>query len=368
MAHIAERMNSLYQMVTFGYEVTTCPDPALLAPYCRETHPDILFGVPRVWEKFHAGVMGSLVSDRERLAKFDDAVDAALPIAQARADGTTTDEQRKLWEFLDQAAFAPLRQTLGFDELFCAVSGAAPIPRELLSWFRAVGLPMSEIYGLSESSGPMTWDPWQVRPGSVGRAIPGCEVKLAPDGEVICRGGNVFTGYLNDPERTAEALDDEGFLHTGDIGVFDDDGYLRIVDRKKELIITTGGKNISPANLEARLKLVPLIGQAVAIGDQRPFVTALIVLEPDAVKAFAQHEGLDVNSLDDLAHHPAVLAAIERGVTDVMREFNNAERVKKWTVLAHEWLPDSDELTPTSKLKRRVIHAKYADLIECMYS
>jgi long-chain acyl-CoA synthetase len=368
MAHIAERMTSHYQGVIIGYEVTTCPDPALLAAYCRDVRPEILFGVPRVWEKFHAGVSASLAADPDRLQKFNEAVAAAGPIADARASGSLSAEQIATWEFLDAAAFAPLRQLLGFDALLVAVTGAAPIPGELLRWFRAIGVPLSEIYGLSESSGPMTWDPWAVRPGTVGRAIPGCEVKLEADGEVVCRGGNVFAGYLDDPVKTAETVDGDGFLHSGDIGVFDDDGYLRVVDRKKELIITAGGKNISPANLEASLKLVPLVGQAAVVGDARPYVSALLVLEPDAAAAFAAREGIEYHRIADLADDPKVVDAIAKGVREVMRPFNHAEQVKKWTVLGDEWLPDSDELTPTSKLKRRVIVAKYAEQIEAMYA
>jgi long-chain acyl-CoA synthetase len=227
---------------------------------------------------------------------------------------------------------------------------------------------MSEIYGMSESSGPMTWEPYKVRAGTVGVAFPGCEIFLAEDGEVCCRGGNVFTGYLDDPEKTAEARDEDGTLHSGDIGEFDDDGYLRIVDRKKELIITAGGKNISPANLETALKMVPLIGQACAIGDHRAFVSALVVLDSEVAPAWAKEKGIAFDTLADLAAHPDVVAEVERGVAEVMAPFNNAERVKKVTVLGEEWLPDSEELTPTSKLKRRGVHAKYAEQIEALYS
>ncbi|HUP76746.1 MAG TPA: AMP-dependent synthetase/ligase [Acidimicrobiales bacterium] len=367
MAHIAERITSHYQGMFFGLEVVTCPDPSLLAPYCREVRPEILFGVPRVWEKFYSGITASLSADPDRSAKFNAGVEAASPIVEARTDGRATAEQEATLEFLDAAAFAPLRELLGFDALICAVTGAAPIPRELLSWFRAIGVPLSEIYGLSETSGPMTWDPWKVRPGTVGRAIPGCEVRLADDREVLCRGGNVFAGYLDDPEKTAESIDSEGFLHSGDIGEFDGDGYLRIVDRKKELIITASGKNISPANLEAKLKLVPLIGQAAVVGDARPFMSALVVLEPDAAAAFAAREGITYASVSDLVGEQKVIEAVAAGIDEVMREFNNAERVKKWTILGDEWLPDSDELTPTSKLKRRIIVEKYAADIEAMY-
>ncbi|HEY4377438.1 MAG TPA: AMP-binding protein, partial [Acidimicrobiales bacterium] len=227
--------------------------------------------------------------------------------------------------------------------------------------------PLSEVYGMSENTGGMTWTAERIKPGTVGPAVPGTELKIAEDGEVCCRGAHVFAGYLDDPEKTAETVDDAGWLHSGDIGELDDDGYLRIVDRKKELIITAGGKNISPANLEAALKLVPLIGQACAIGDQRPFVSALVVLDPDVAPAWAKQHGIEVDTMAELAAHPDVIAEVERGVAEVMASFNNAEKVKKVKVLGDEWLPDTDLLTPTSKLKRRGVHATFADEIEALY-
>ena len=213
----------------------------------------------------------------------------------------------------------------------------------------------------------MTWTPFRVRVGTVGQAIPGCEVRLADDGEVLATGGNIFRGYLNDPERTSEALDDDGWLHTGDIGEIDPDGYLKIVDRKKELIITAGGKNISPANLEAALKSFPLIGQVCVIGDQRPFISALLVLDPEVAPAWAANQGITETALAALAEHPEVLAELQRNVDGANAKFARAEQVKRFVVLGEEWMPDSDELTPTSKLKRRGVHAKYADQIESMY-
>ncbi|CAN5559319.1 fatty acid--CoA ligase FadD11 [soil metagenome] len=368
MAHIAERMTSHYQQAIVGYEVTSCPEPGLIAEFARAVKPNIMFGVPRVFEKVHAGVMGALAADAEKAQKFAEAVDAARPISLKMAWGEATDEEVATWNFLDDVAFRGVRELLGLDQLEVAITGAAPIPAELLGWFRAIGVPMSEIYGMSESSGPMTWTPHEIKPGTVGPAIPGCEVKLAPDdGEIICRGGNVFQGYLNEPAKTAEALDDDGWLHSGDIGQVDDDGYYSVVDRKKELIITAGGKNISPANLEANLKLIPLVGQACAIGDKRPFVSALLVLDPDTAPAWAKSRGIEFDTLADLATDDEVRAEIDKGLAEVMAEFNNAERVKKVTILGEEWLPDSEELTPTSKLKRRGVHAKYADQIEALY-
>jgi long-chain acyl-CoA synthetase len=213
----------------------------------------------------------------------------------------------------------------------------------------------------------MTWAPVRIKPGTVGPAIPGCEVKLADDGEIVCRGGNVFQGYLNDPEKTEEALYD-GWLHSGDIGVVDSDGYFKIVDRKKELIITAGGKNISPANIEAALKAYPLIGQAAVIGDQRPFISALLVLDPEAAPVWAKQHGISSSSLAELADNDDVKAEVDRNVKEANQQFNSVEQVKKFALLGEEWLPDSDELTPTMKLKRRGINEKYAEEIEALYA
>ena len=368
MAHIAERMSSHYLALGGGYEVTTCPNPGDIAAYARDVHPEIMFGVPRVWEKIYATVHGALAADADRKAKFDEAVAAAIPLRLKKTRVALTDEEQQTLDFLDEVAFKGVRDLMGLDQVKFAVSGAAPIPPEMLEWFVGIGLPMSEIYGMSENTGPLTWDPYEIKPGTVGRAMPGSEVQLAEDGEVIARGGHVFQGYLNDPEKTADALDEDGWLHTGDIGEMDDEGYLRIVDRKKELIITAGGKNISPANLEAALKMIPLVGQACAIGDKRPFVSALVVLDTDVTPAWAQSRGLEAADLASLADHPEVMAEIEQGLAEVMAQFNNAERVKKVKILAEEWLPDSEELTPTSKLKRRGIHAKYEAEIEAIYT
>jgi long-chain acyl-CoA synthetase len=345
MAHIAERMTSHYMGAALGYEVTTCPEGGQVAAYLPQVRPEIFFAVPRVWEKIHAGVQAVIAADPSQKQAFENAL----------ASG-------------DDNVLRPVRELLGLDQVVSAISGAAPIPREVLEFFRALGVPLAEIYGLSECSGPMTFDAIEVRVGTVGRAIPGCEVELADDGEVICRGGNVFRGYLDDPKKTADALDDDGWLHTGDIGVFDDDRYLKIVDRKKELIITAGGKNISPANLEAALKAHPLIGQACVIGDQRPFVSALLVLDPEIAPAWAKQHGVEGSSLAELAENPDVIAEVDRCVTEANQRFAQVEQIKKFKLLGEEWLPDSEELTPTMKLKRRGIHAKYADEIDAFYS
>ena len=354
MAHIAERLTTHYNHIYFGLEVTTCPDPGLVAAYTTTVRPEVFVGVPRVWEKVHAAVAGALAADPEKEKSFNEAVEAALPLRRKKTmEGSLSDDEQTTLDFLDEVAFNGVRQLIGMDQCEVAITSAAPISQELLEWFVAIGVPLTEIYGLSECTGPMTGEADRPIPGSVGRAIPGCEVALADDGEVICRGGNVFQGYLKEPEKTAETVDA--------------DGYFRIVDRKKELIITAGGKNISPANIEAALKTIPLVGQACAIGDQRKFMSALLVLDPDVAPAWAKRNGIEETNLGSLAQHPQVQEEIERGVGEVNQQFNNTEQIKKWTILGEEWPPDSDVLTPTAKLKRRGVHAKYADEIEAMY-
>jgi long-chain acyl-CoA synthetase len=368
MAHIAERMMSHYQHLLLGYEVVTCPEPTQIAAYAREVKPHIMFGVPRVWEKVFNGVNAALAADPDKKQKFDEAVAAAAPIIAARRAGTATAEQEEVYAFLDAVAFSTVRGLIGLDALQVGVTGAAPIPAEIIEWFNVIGVPLSEIYGMSESSGPMTWiaDVRRTKPGTVGPAIPGLHVALGDDGEVLCKGGNVFQGYLKEPGKTAEALID-GWLHSGDIGVIDSDGYVRIVDRKKELIITAGGKNISPANLEAALKTIPLVGQAAAIGDSRKFVSAILVLDPEYAPVWAAANGKAGMSLGELAADPDVVAEVQRGVDEVNQRFAQVEQIKKFALLGEEWLPDSDVLTPTSKLKRRGINARYGEVIEGFY-
>jgi long-chain acyl-CoA synthetase len=308
-----------------------------------------------------------IAADPDAAEAFNAAVEEAIPLRHKAAWDTITPEEQARLDQLDADHFALVRALLGLDEVEMAVTGAAPIPPSLISWFRAIGLPLAEVYGMSENTGPMTFERTRVKPGYVGKPLPGTELKIAEDGEVCCRGGHVFQGYLNDPEKTAEAIDADGWLHSGDIGELDEDGYLRIVDRKKELIITAGGKNISPANLEAALKTHPLIGQAAAIGDQRPFVSALVVLDAEVAPVWAARHGIEFTTLEEFAQLPEVVEAINKGVEEAMAPFNNAERVKKVKILTEEWLPDSEVLTPTSKLKRRGILARYEKEIEELY-
>ncbi len=368
MAHIAERVVSHYNLVCAAIEVSTCPETSLLTTYLGQVKPNIVFGVPRVWEKVYAGLSALVAGDPENAPKFDAAVAEAIPLRDKVTWGTATEAEAARLEELDAGNFALLRLLLGLDEVELAVTGAAPIPAPLISWFRAIGLPLAEVYGMSENTGPMTFERTKVKAGYVGVALPGTELAIFPDGEVCCRGGHVFQGYLNEPEKTAEALDEDGWLHSGDIGEIDEDGYLRIVDRKKELIITAGGKNISPANLEASLKTAPLIGQAAVIGDQRPFVSALVVIDGEVAPGWAAARGIEFTTLEEFVALPEVIAAIHADVEESMSDFNHAEKVKKIHILTEEWLPDSDLLTPTSKLKRRGVNARFAEEIEAIYT
>ena len=269
----------------------------------------------------------------------------------------------------DEALFSKWRAMLGLDEVAAINVGAAPTPIEVLEFFNALGIELGELWGMSETSGAGAHNPpGQVRLGTVGPASPGVELKIAPDGEVLVRGECVMLGYRNDPVRTAEALDTEGWLHTGDIGSIDEEGCLKIVDRKKELIINSAGKNMSPANIEAALKSAsPLIGQAVCIGDRRLYNTALIVLDADYAPQWAVREGIEEAGFEELAHDDRVIAAVQEAIDQGNRHLARVEQIKKFTIVPGDWLPGGDELTPTMKLKRLPIAAKYEAEIEAMY-
>ncbi|MCH9835349.1 AMP-binding protein [bacterium] len=369
MAHVMERLLGHYYMADFATRVFCCPETSQMPALVRESKPNVFIGVPRVWEKMYAGVMAALSADPEKEQQFNDGVAAAAPIVAKMTRGAATDDEIATWNFLDEAGFKAVRGLIGLDEVEIGISGAAPIPAEILKWFRAIGVPLSEGYGMSETTAVLSWAA-AAKPGFVGTAATGVEIKLADDGEVLARGGNMFAGYLGLADKTAEAIDSDGWVHTGDIGVIDDEGYLKIVDRKKELIITAGGKNISPANLESALKMIPLVGQACAVGEQRPFVAALVVLDPDTAAAWATEHGLEGEpaTMTALADNPEVVAEIEADLIEAMANFNRAEAVKKVKVLGAEWMPDSDLLTPTSKLKRRGVLESFADEIAALYA
>ena len=294
-AHIAERMANHYLPVAVAMTITCCPDPRAIAAYLPAVRPTWFFAVPRIWEKLKAGLESFLLQgeDAGRNREWLEAATRKVEHEQAREP--VPDELAATVEEADRELFAGLRAMLGLDEVVAVYVGAAPTPRDVLVFFHAIGIPVAELWGLSESCGAGCCNPpAKIKIGTVGPPAPGIEVRLGDDGELLVRSETLMTGYRNAPDKTAEALDDDGWLHTGDIGEIDDDGYVRIVDRKKEIIINAAGKNMSPSNIESALKgASPLIGQACVIGDGRPYNTALIVLDSDFGPAWAAQQGID---------------------------------------------------------------------------
>src|SRR5215211_3449201 len=268
----------------------------------------------------------------------------------------------------DEAVFSKLREHLGLDEIEACNVGAAPTPPEVIEFFHALGIPLAELWGMSETTGAGTCNPRErIKIGTVGPPSPNIDVKLAEDGEVMVKGPVVMKGYRNLPDKTAETFTHDGYLLTGDIGEFDEGGYLKIIDRKKELIITAAGKNLSPANIEARLKQIPLVSQAIAIGDRRKFVSALLTADEEAAKGWAREHGVDDDPAK-LVGNEELIAEVQRGVDRANEDLARVEQVKKFKLLPHDWEPGGDELTPTMKLKRKPIVEKYAEEIERLYA
>ncbi len=367
-AHIAERNAHHYLPIVFAMTITCCPNPREIVGYLPAVKPTWFFAVPRIFEKLKAGLEGHLSAQGEETVGWLTAARRKVELEQAGEPvpddvaATAAEGEEKL--------FAGLRATLGLDEAISVNAGAAPTPRDVLVFFHAIGIPLGELWGMSESCGVGAVNPPErIRIGTVGPPSAGIEMRLADDGELLMRGDVVMSGYRNQPEKTAEALDSDGWLHTGDIAEFDAEGYVKIVDRKKEIIINAAGKNMSPANIESALKGAgPIIGQIAVLGDARPYNTALVVLDSDFAPAFAAQQGLEARSLEDLAGEQAVQAAVQAAVDKGNAELARVEQVKKFTILPGDWAPGGDELTPTMKLKRKPIAEKYAGEIEAMYS
>jgi long-chain acyl-CoA synthetase len=370
-AHVFERFVGHYGAIKQRTIVHFCPDSSLLFAYAAEVRPTSIIGVPRVWEKLQAGLVAGIQSEPDEAKR--NAVLGAIEVGRklARCEQAGEPAPPELLAAAERArpVWTALRSKVGLQDVEWAITGAAPINPDVIEFFQALGVRLWEGWGMTECTVGATYNPLErIKNGTVGIADPGVEMKIADDGEILLRGGNLMKGYYKDPEKTAETIDADGWLHTGDVGELDSEGYLKIVDRKKELIITAGGKNISPANLEALLKQHPLIGQAAVIGDRRPFVSALIVLDPEVAPVWARKAGIHFSSVADLAADPAIHAEIQKAVDDTNRHVSNVEAIKRFTILPADWTAESEELTPTLKLKRRVITQKYADQIEEMYS
>jgi long-chain acyl-CoA synthetase len=362
MAHIAERTASHYLPIMLGFTTTCCPDPRQVVAYLPDVHPTWFFAVPRIWEKLKAAMEAAFAAEQDEAKR--QATEWALGVGMKKVELIQAGEEvpaevDEEYAKADELVLSKIRARLGFDQVEVVNVGAAPTPREVIEFFHAIGVPLAELWGMSETAGYGACNPPEkIRIGTVGPVAPEAEIKLAEDGEVLIRGPFVMPGYRNQPEKTREAIDEDGWLHTGDVGEFDEDGYLKIVDRKKELIINAAGKNMSPANIEAKVKASsPLIGQAIAIGDGRPYNVALITLDPDVAPYFIEQNGRE-----------AVQAEVQRGVEAANEQLARVEGIKKFKLLDAEWQPGGDELTPTMKLKRKPILEKYAEEIEELYA
>jgi long-chain acyl-CoA synthetase len=371
-AHIAERMAHHYIPIVFAGSVTCAPDPRQIVAFLPEVRPNWFFAVPRIWEKLKSGLEAMQAAQpAEQREPAVQAVQASLERVRLQQRGEPVPaELEALVAKADEELFSKLRAMLGLDQVLTVNVGAAPTPPEVLEFFHAIGIEVAELWGMSETCGIGAVNrPGQVKIGTVGPPSPGVEVKLADDGELLCRGPFMMSGYRNLPEQTAQTLDADGWLHTGDIAEIDADGFVTIVDRKKELIINAAGKNMSPANIEAEVKTgSPLIGTACCIGDMRPYNTALIVLDADFAPAWAGQHELGDRTLEQLADEPAMIAAVQQGVDRANSHLARVEQIKKFTIVSGDWLPGGDELTPTMKLKRKPIADKYAEAIDAMYA
>jgi long-chain acyl-CoA synthetase len=365
LSHIAEQTFSIHGPITQGSAVYFAESLEKVPDNLKEVQPTLFFGVPRIWEKFHAAIAGKLAQ-----AKGVKKAIASLAMATGREVNAVKNEGGTPGALLDlryriaqKLVFSKLKPAIGLGSARVCVSGAAPIAREVLEFFSALDVVIYEVYGQSEDTGPTSFNrPGRTRLGSVGPAIPGVEVKIAPDGEILVRGPNVFLGYYKEPEATAEALVD-GWLHSGDLGSFDDAGFLHITGRKKEIIITAGGKNIAPKNIEAGLKNHPIVSEAVVIGDRRKYLTALVTLDPEAKERF-----LKERNLGDGDGHDALRQEVQKAVDDVNTRLARVETVKKFFILPRPLSIEHGELTPTLKVKRQAVNRNFSSEIEGMYA
>lgn len=373
-AHIANRWGAHYSNLRHGIQITTVPDPKQLIAALPSVRPTFFGAVPAIWYKIKAGIEAALAAEpdekKRKIAHW--AIATGTKVAWLKSDGKSVPlPLRVQYAVADRLVLSKLREKMGLDRVRVAATGASAIAPDALAFMLALGIPVLEVWGMSETSAVVTMNPpGKVRIGTVGKVVPGgTEISLGDDGELLVRGPLVMRGYRNDPERTAEAIDQDGWMHTGDIATIDKDGYVRIVDRKKELIISSGGKNLSPQNIEGAVKVAcPLVLSVVAIGDDRPYITALLTLDPDAAAVFAEKAGLSDASPATLAEDPTVLAYVQAGIDKANESLARVEQVKKFTILPTVWEPGGEELTPTMKLKRRPIADKYAAEIADLYA
>jgi len=359
LCHIAERMGGEYLALYTGAKLNFVENPETIPENVREIAPTVFLAVPRVWEKFYSGVTIAL-KESSRLQQA--AYAWSIGVGSRIADKIMADQPISRWlklQFMIASwiALDNARKLIGIHRARFCVTGAAPISPELVKWYMALGVPMLEVWGMTETGGASTGVPAsRIKPGSIGPAASYNEVKLDPTtGEILVRGTNVFMGYLNQPEKTAEAIDAEGWLHTGDIGLMDEDGFFRITDRMKDIIITAGGKNVTPSELENELKFSPYITDAVVIGDKRPYLTAIIMIDQENVEKFAQDGDIPFSNYASLTRTTEVLGLIQSEIERVNKKFARVEQIKKFFLLDTQLTAEDEELTPTMKLKRKLV-------------
>ncbi|CAG0944119.1 MAG: Long-chain-fatty-acid--CoA ligase FadD15 [Rhodocyclaceae bacterium] len=370
LCHVAERMAGAYFSLYTGAVLNFVENPETIPENVREIQPTVFLAVPRIWEKFYSGVMIGLAeaTGLQKLA-YKWAIGVGMKMVALYEAGQPIGGGLRALHWL--ARFLVLdnvRKLIGIHRCRFLITGAAPISPDLVRWYMALGIPMLEVWGMTETGGGATCTPAsKIKPGMIGVANPYCEVMVGENGELLVRGENIFMGYLNQPEKTAEAIDTEGWLHSGDVGYRDKDGYFRISDRLKDIIITAGGKNITPSEIENQLKFSPYITDAVVIGDQRPYLVCLIMIDQENVEKFAQDHDIPFSNYASLCRAPEVQRLIEGELARVNKEFARVEQVKKFRLIEQKLTAEDEELTPTMKLKRKFVNQKYADLIESMY-
>ncbi len=371
LCHIAERMGGEYFSLYTGSILNFVENPETIPENVREIAPTVFTAVPRVWEKFYSGVMISL---KEAGAIQQAAYGWSIGVGTAIAERVLAGQSVSTWlkfkfQLAQWLALNNVRKLIGIHRARFLVTGAAPISPDLVRWYLALGVPMLEVWGMTETCGASTGVPAnRIKPGSIGPAAGFNEVRLDPaTGEILVRGQNVFAGYLNLPDKTAEAIDADGWLHTGDVGVVDADGYFRITDRMKDIIITAGGKNVTPSELENDLKFSPYITDTVVIGDKRPYLTAIVMIDQENVEKFAQDQDVPFSNYSSLTRAPEVQALIQAELDRVNKKFARVEQIKKFFLLENQLTAEDEELTPTMKLKRKLVEKKYTAQIEAMY-
>jgi long-chain acyl-CoA synthetase len=370
LCHVAERVIGQFHALQTGARLNYVENPDTVAENIREISPSIILCVPRVWEKFFSAV-SLRMRESSRLQRF--AYGAAVRLGQHVAESELRGQSTPIWLRLINrlARFLVLdnvRRAIGVHRLRWALSGAAPISPDLIRWYRAIGVPLYEGWGMTETAatGALN-EPSAQRVGTIGKAQPFCEIRISDQGEILIRGPNVFMGYLNLPDKTAEAIDPDGWLHTGDVGVIDQDGFVRITDRMKDIIITAGGKNIAPSEIENELKFSPFITDAVVIGDRRPYLTLLVMIDHENVERFAQENRVPFTSFQSLCRAREVVDLIQSEIDRVNAKFARVEQIKKFRLIEHQLTAEDEELTATMKLKRKLVNQKYAEMIESMY-